>query len=49
MIFGKNWQRAGEYLSIYSTVVTVIVIVVVGVYVWRYFRNRRQLPASTDL
>jgi membrane protein DedA with SNARE-associated domain len=49
MIFGKNWKRAGEYLSIYSTVVTVIVIVVAGIYVWRYFSNRRQMPASTDL
>ncbi|MDQ3012095.1 MAG: DedA family protein [Acidobacteriota bacterium] len=49
MIFGKNWQRAREYLSIYSTVVTVIVIVVAGIYAWRYFRNRRQLPASTDV
>ncbi|MEO6724537.1 MAG: DedA family protein [Blastocatellia bacterium] len=49
MIFGKNWQRAGEYLSIYSTVVTVIVIVVLSVYAWRYFRNRRQVSASTDV
>lgn len=49
MMFGKNWQRVGQYLSIYSTVVTIIVIIVVGVYAWRYFRNRRQVPASTDV
>jgi len=49
MLFGRNWQRVGEYLSIYSTVVTVIVIVVAAVYLRRYLRNRRQTPAATDL
>jgi membrane protein DedA with SNARE-associated domain len=49
MLFGRNWQRVGEYLSIYSTVVTVIVIVVAAVYLRRYLRNRRQAPAATDL
>jgi membrane protein DedA with SNARE-associated domain len=49
MLFGRNWQRVGEYLSIYSTVVTVIVIAVAAVYVRRYLRNRRQAPAATDL
>ncbi len=49
MVFGKNWQRVGQYLSIYSTVVTIIVVVVVGIYVWRYFRARRQMAASTDI
>lgn len=41
MVFGKNWQKAGEYLSIYSTVVTVIVLAVAAFFVWRYLKNRR--------
>jgi len=42
MIFGKNWQKVGEYLSIYSTVVTIIVIAVVAVFVWRHLKNKRK-------
>ncbi len=41
MVFGKNWQKAGEYLSIYSTVVTIIVLSLLAVFVWRYLKNRR--------
>lgn len=41
MAFGKNWQRVGEYLSIYSTVVTIIILIVLAVFLWRYLRNRR--------
>lgn len=51
MAFGKNWRRAGEYLSIYSSVVTVIVLIIISVYAWRYFRRRRQsrsAPAAND-
>ena len=44
MSFGKNWQMVGEYLSIYSTVVTVIVLAVLAVFGWRYLKNRRTLP-----
>ncbi|HQR34554.1 MAG TPA: DedA family protein [Blastocatellia bacterium] len=44
MSFGKNWQKVGEYLSIYSTVVTVIVLAVLAVFGWRYLKNRRTLP-----
>lgn len=48
MVFGKNWQKVGEYLSIYSTVVTVIVLVVLGVFGWRYLKNRRAQLPTTD-
>ncbi len=44
MSFGKNWQKVGEYLSIYSTVVTVIVLAVLAVFGWRYLKNRRAVP-----
>ncbi len=46
MVFGKNWQRVGEYLSIYSTVVTVIVIAVLAYFTWRYWKNRRSQPST---
>ncbi|MGH9799730.1 MAG: DedA family protein, partial [Blastocatellia bacterium] len=46
MVFGKNWQKVGEYLSIYSTVVTVIVLVVLAVFLWRYLKNRRSQPTT---
>lgn len=48
MIFGKNWQRVGEYLSIYSTIVTVIVIAVLGYFTWRYLKNRRN-QSTTEI
>lgn len=47
MAFGKNWQRVGEYLSIYSTVVTIIVLVLLAIFVWRYVRNKRQSGAAS--
>lgn len=46
MAFGKNWQKVGEYLSIYSTVVTVIVLAVAAFFVWRYLKNRRSQPTT---
>lgn len=49
MIFGKNWRRAGEYLSIYATVVTVIVVACLAVFAWRYLRKRRRATATTDV
>lgn len=47
MVFGKNWQKVGEYLSIYSTIVTVIVLAVLAFSVWRYLKNRRKLSPET--
>jgi len=49
MAFGKNWQQVGHYLSIYSTVVTVLVIVLVAIYAWRYIRNKRQSAAAPTI
>ena len=48
MIFGKNWHKVGEYLSIYSTVVTIIVLAVLAVFAWRYLKNRRAVLPTTD-
>jgi len=44
MIFGKNWRRVGDYLSIYSSVVTLIVVTLLVFYTWRYLKNRRRQP-----
>ena len=47
MAFGKNWQRVGQYLSIYSSVVTAIVVILLAVFIWRYIRNKRQTEAAS--
>jgi membrane protein DedA with SNARE-associated domain len=47
MAFGKNWQQVGQYLSIYSSVVTIIVIILLAIFVWRYIRNKRQAEAAS--
>lgn len=47
MVFGKNWQKVGQYLSIYSTVVTIVVIIILAVFGWRYVQNKRRLEVST--
>ncbi len=41
MIFANNLKVVVEYLSIYSKVATAIVLVVVGILVWVYFRRRK--------
>ncbi len=51
MAFGKNWRQVGQYLSIYSTVVTVIVFILLAIFIWRYVRNKRQTetaPAANE-
>ncbi|MGE0884618.1 MAG: DedA family protein [Blastocatellales bacterium] len=48
MIFGKNWHRVGEYLSIYSTVVTIIIVAILAVFTWRYLKNRRNQPTTEN-
>lgn len=47
MSFGKNWQKVGQYLSIYSTIVTVIVVIILAVFAWRYVQNKRRPEIST--
>jgi membrane protein DedA with SNARE-associated domain len=42
-----NWRRAVEYLSIYSKVVTVLVVAAVLLVGWRYWRRRRREKAES--
>src|SRR5215813_10747376 len=41
MIFADNWRQAALYLATYSKIATVVVIAVVAVILWRFFRKRR--------
>ena len=40
--FGKNWRSVMDYLSLYGEVVTVLVIILVLILVWKYFRQKRK-------
>lgn len=42
-LFAGNWRTVAEYLQVYSVVVTTVVCVAVVVYLWFYFRRRKQL------
>ena len=41
-LFAGNWRTVAEYLQVYSVVVTAIVGVALAVYLWFYFRRRKQ-------
>lgn len=41
-LFAGNWRTVAEYLQVYSVVVTAIVGVALAVYLWFYFRKRKQ-------
>jgi membrane protein DedA with SNARE-associated domain len=41
MIFANKWRVAAEYLALYSKVVSVIVIAALVIFLWRFFRKRR--------
>jgi len=47
MTFGSNWQRVAEYLTLYSRVVTVVVIIAAVFFGWRYLKRRRSTVRST--
>ncbi len=40
--FGKNWRSVMDYLSVYGKIITVLVVILVLFFVWRYFRQKRQ-------
>jgi membrane protein DedA with SNARE-associated domain len=41
VLFANNWRKAGEYLTIYSKFMTVLILGAMGILIWRYFRKRR--------
>jgi membrane protein DedA with SNARE-associated domain len=46
-IFANNWRLAAEYLELYSKIATGIVIVLLGIFLWWFFKVRkRQLTTN---
>jgi membrane protein DedA with SNARE-associated domain len=48
MTFANNWREVVHYVQIYSTVATIVVVLVIGVFVWRYLRRRRALSSAVS-
>ncbi len=44
-LLGSNWEKLGDYISTYGTILTVVVLVIVAVFIVRAIRKRRQ-PSS---
>lgn len=40
-IFAGNWRQAAEYLETYSKAATLIVIVLLASFAWRFYKNRK--------
>ena len=40
--FGKNWRNVMEYLSVYGEIVTVLIIILLLILGWKYFRQKRK-------
>jgi membrane protein DedA with SNARE-associated domain len=41
-LLGSNWEKLGDYISAYGTILTVVVLVIVAVVIVRAIRKRRQ-------
>ena len=40
-LFAGNWRRAVEYLELYSKAATVIVVALLAIFAWRFYKNRK--------
>ncbi|MFN0123642.1 MAG: DedA family protein [Blastocatellia bacterium] len=45
--FGGNWRRVVDYLALYGKIVTVVVLIGLALFAWRFWRKRRQAGQST--
>jgi membrane protein DedA with SNARE-associated domain len=45
-IFAGNWRQAAEYLEAYSKVATAIVLVLIAIFAWYFFRKRKAATTS---
>lgn len=45
-IFAGNWRQAAEYLESYSKVATAIVIVLIAIFAWYFFKKRKAATTS---
>ena len=41
-LLGSNWEKLGDYISTYGTIVTIVVLIIVAVVIVRAIRKRRQ-------
>ncbi len=41
-LLGSNWEKLGEYISTYGTILTILVLVIVAVFIVRAILKRRQ-------
>lgn len=44
--FGKNWRNVMEYLSVYGEIVTVLIIILLLILGWKYFRQKRKAAVA---
>ncbi|MBI1764853.1 MAG: DedA family protein [Acidobacteria bacterium] len=45
-IFAGNWRKAAEYLELYSKAATVIVLLLLALFAWRFYKNRKATATS---
>ncbi len=48
MAFANNWKQVVDYLALYSKLATVVVLLVLGILLWVYFRRRRAASRPTS-
>jgi membrane protein DedA with SNARE-associated domain len=47
--FGSNWQKVAEYLLLYSKIVTIVIVIGLGIFVWRLWRQRRSAIQKSEM
>jgi len=48
MTFGSNWREVVHYIQVYSTIATIVLLLLIAVFVWRYLRRRRALSSAVS-
>ncbi|MCI0336056.1 MAG: DedA family protein [Acidobacteria bacterium] len=49
MAFAKNWRGVTEYLQIYSTVVSIVIVGAVVIFLFIFFRRRRKTAGAATI
>ncbi|MFQ3598145.1 MAG: DedA family protein [Chloroherpetonaceae bacterium] len=45
-LLGANWEKLGDYISTYGTILTVVVLIIVAVFIVRAILKRRQTSSN---
>lgn len=48
LALGSNWRRAIDYLTLYSKVATIVVVVIIALGLWWYLRRKRNATPSAS-